>query len=123
MHTKLEEMTEVLKLREVVPKEARIKLRTWSTLAEAWRYLDLKYGQIKRLMAEQVAYHHNFRLPKTAATIGEKFRALHGVWREVYTCLEKIKAAAHLDNPLAISLHGRRSGTCWCTPRWRRHLR
>ena len=57
-----------------------------------------------RLAAKQIVLLHAFQLPRTATTDGANFRPLHWIWREVYTCLEKIDAAVHLDSALAIEM-------------------
>ena len=88
VHPKLDKPTEVLKLREAVPREAKVELRTMRSLVEAWEYLDQEFGQTNQLAAKQKAVLHAFQLPRTATTDSAKFRALHGIWREVYTCLD-----------------------------------
>ena len=103
VHAKLSEPTEILKLRESVPEEARVELVTMRTLLEVWQFLDLEYGQVDKLAEEQINFLHTFQVPKTATTDGARFKELHRVWRKVYTTLDKIKAAAHLDSPLAIN--------------------
>ena len=102
IHPKLDEPTELLKLREAVPKLAKVELRSMRTLAAAWQFLDSEYGREDWLSAERVAYLHAFKVSKSAMTDAAKLKELHAVWREVYTDLDKIGAAGNPDNALAI---------------------
>ena len=51
---------------------------------------------------ERVEYLHGFQCSGQAKTDVACFKELHGVWREVYTDLDKIHATANLDNALCI---------------------
>merc|ERR1712082_271395 len=98
VHPKLDEATELVKLRESVPKEARVELKSVRTLADAWGFLDDEFGQIAWLTAERVAYLHAFLPSAEADSDITKFKELHAVWREVFTDLDKVSAASNLDN-------------------------
>ena len=48
-------------------------------------------------------YLHGFQCSGQVKTDVARFKELHGVWQEVYTDLDKIEAAANLDNALCIN--------------------
>ena len=80
VHLRLDAPTELLQLRSVVPSEAKIELRNLRTLADAWKYLDGKYGRKDRLTVERVEYLHRFQCLGQAKTDVARFKELQGVW-------------------------------------------
>ena len=102
VHKKLDDATELIKLRDAVPKSAKVELKNMRTLDAAWKFLDDEFGDANRLTAERVAHLHAFQPSAAAKTDVAKFKEMHAVWREVYTDLEKVGAAGNLDNALAI---------------------
>ena len=77
-------------------------MRNLRTLDEVWKYLDAEYGRKDRLTVERVQFLHSFQCSGAANTDIARFKELHGVWREVYTDLDKIDATTNLDNTLCI---------------------
>ena len=62
-----------------MPEQDGVELEMMSTLKKVWQHLDLEYGQVHRLAAEQIELLHTFQLPRDATTNGAKFRALNFV--------------------------------------------
>lgn len=61
VHLRMDELTNLLKQREVVPKDAKMVLKNLNTLEEAWEFLDGEFSDQDRLTAERVGYLHTFR--------------------------------------------------------------
>ena len=100
----LDSHMEMVKIRENVPKDAKVELRNLRSMADVWKYLDHEYGRDNKLAAERIAYLHAFQCSKSANTTVLKFKELHACWREVYTDLDKVGAAGNLDNPHALNI-------------------
>ena len=103
MNLRMDEPTELLKLREVVPKDTKMELKNLNTLDEAWVFLDGEFGDQDRLTAERVRYLHAFHCSVKMDIA--RFKQRHQVWREVYTDLDKIKAVQNLDSALTLETY------------------
>ena len=56
VHLRMDELTNLLKQREVVPKDAKMVLKNLNTLEEAWEFIDGEFSDQDRLTAESVRY-------------------------------------------------------------------
>ena len=64
VNLRMDEPTELLKLREVVPKDTKMELKNLNTLDEAWVFLDSEFSDQDRCTAEIVRYLHAFQYCK-----------------------------------------------------------
>ncbi len=122
IHSKVDAPIELIRLRDAVPKEAQVELKTMRTLEEAWRFLDEEFGQVDQLTAERISFLHAFQPSEGARTDHAKFRELHAVWREVFTDLDKVDVGYNLNNALVLesfirkfprTVKRRRASTPW----------
>ena len=94
----------MVKIRENIPKAAKVELRNLGSMADVWKYLDHEYGRDDKTAAKRIAYLHAFQVSKSATNTVLKFKELHACWREVYTDLDKVGSAYNLDNPHALKI-------------------
>ena len=74
VHPNVDAVTELLQMKEVVPKEARVELKLAKTLEELRKWLNREYGQTNKLAANQISKLHAFQAPKSPTTIGKSSR-------------------------------------------------
>ena len=102
IHMRMDSRTEMVKLRENVPIDAKMELTNLKTLDEAWSYLDKEYGNKRKMTSRRVKDLHEFRYTAQAKSDSAKTRELHRIWRQVYTDLEKVGAQENLDNDTVV---------------------
>ena len=66
VHRNLDDQSELIQIKENVPKEAQVKLKNLASMEEVWCYLDDEYGTFNCLAEERVTYLRSFQPSKAA---------------------------------------------------------
>ena len=94
---KFDQGEEVRCIKERVPKEIEPDVKNLHTMAEIWKVLDDKYGNVMDLSRVLISGLWNLTLPANESE-PSRFKILHREWLKVYNDLKQIGQLSALDH-------------------------
>ena len=94
---KFDQGEEVRCIKERIPREVEPDVKNLRTMAEIWKVLDNKYGNVMDLSRELISGLWNLTLPPDESEPA-RFQILHREWQKVYNDLEQVGQLGALDH-------------------------